>query len=148
MSAPEYHLNPNHGPVNTSLTNATSFCPSWLAGNNNATVSYCALPLCANTTAVMAQCCGDSQVLPYHSVAGPGSTGVDNITDMNALWCHVDNSSIGEWMSCVSEANSVGLCTDPALMTSKEGWASRGVTAGLKTTVGLAVMVAVLHCML
>jgi hypothetical protein len=148
MSAPEYHLNPNHATMNTSLTNTTLTCPSWLAGFNNATVSYCALPICANTTAVMAQCCGESQAVPYHSVAGPGTTGIDNITDLNALWCQVDNSSIGEWMSCVSKVNSVGLCTDPASMTSKESWAGRGITAGLKTTVGLALMVALFHCML
>jgi hypothetical protein len=148
MSAPEYHLNPNHGPVNTSLTNTTSTCPTFLADYNNATVSYCALPICANTTAVMTQCCGESQVVPYHSVGGPDFHGIDNATDMNALWCQVDNSSIGEWMGCVSEASSVGLCADPASVTSKEGWASRGFTAGLRTTVGLAVMVALFHCML
>ncbi|KAM0712871.1 hypothetical protein Q7P35_000320 [Cladosporium inversicolor] len=147
MSAPEYHLNPNHGTTNTSHTNSTSSCPTFLAGFNNATVSYCALPICANTTAVMTQCCRDSPVSPYHSVGGSDFHGVENFTDLNALWCQVDNSSFGEWMSCV-DVPVIASCSDPASIHVQEGWASRGFTTGLKTTVGLALMVAVFHCML
>jgi hypothetical protein len=79
--------------MNASLMNTTITppCPGFLEGFPNATVSYCALPSCANSTAIMAQCCTGSQVFPYHSARGPDS-GFDNITDLNALWCHVDNS--------------------------------------------------------
>jgi hypothetical protein len=144
---PEYELNPNRFPTNTSLTNSTSSCPSFLAGFTNATFSYCALPLCANTTAAMAQCCGDSQVSPYHSNGGPDFHGIDNISGLNALWCHVDNSSFEAWMSCV-DVPVVGACSDPASITVQEGWASRGVAGGVKTAVGLGVMVVVFHCLM
>jgi hypothetical protein len=90
----------------------------------------------------MAQCCAGSQVFPYHSGGGPDS-GIDNITDLNALWCHVENSSAPAWLACVGETNGpVGLCADPLSDQTVKGWASRDVTVGLKTIVGSAVMVA------
>ena len=134
--------------MNASLTNTTSSCPSFLAGLYNATGSYCALPICANTTAVMAQCCADSEVFPYHSVAGPDSSGFDNITDLNALWCQVDNSSIPAWLSCVSDVSAVGLCSAPLADQEQEGWARRSVAVGAKMAVGLAAVVALFHGML
>lgn len=94
----------------------------------------------------MAECCGGSQVFPYHSAGGPGS-GTDNITDLNALWCHVDNSSASAWIECTSDAHGpAGLCS--ASSAEQKGWASRSVTTGLKTTIGLAVMVALFHSVL
>lgn len=132
--------------MNTSLTNTTSSCPSFLADNPNVTVAHCGLPLCANTTAVMAECCAGSQVFPYHSVGGPDFHGVENFTDLNALWCQVDNSSAPAWLECISGVSSVGYCSAPS--PEKKGWASRSGTVRVKTMVGLAVMVAVFHCML
>jgi hypothetical protein len=127
--------------MSASPTNTTSSCPDFLAGYLNATVSYCALPSCANSTAIMAQCCAGSQVFPYHSGGGTDS-GVDNTTDSNALWCHVENGSASAWSECVGEANGpVGLCADPLSDQTVKGWASRDVTVGLKTIVGSAVMV-------
>ena len=49
-------------------------------------------------------------------------------------------------MACI-DVPVVGACSDPVSMTVQEGWASRSVIAGLKTTVGLGVMVALFHCM-
>lgn len=89
----DHHIKLIDATMNTSLTNTTSSCPSFLAGNPYVTVAYCGLPLCANTTAVMAECCAGSQVFPYHSVGGPDFHDVENFTDLNALWCQVDNSS-------------------------------------------------------
>jgi hypothetical protein len=136
--------------MNTSSTNTTitSSCPDFLAGSHNATVPYCALPSCANSTAVMAQCCAGSQVFPYHSARGPDS-GIDNITDLNALWCHVENGSASAWSECVGKANGpVGLCSDLSSGQNVKGSASRDVTVGLKTIVGSAVMVALFCSML
>ncbi|PNS14707.1 hypothetical protein CAC42_1729 [Sphaceloma murrayae] len=133
--------------MNVSMTNTTTPCPGFLGGYLNATVPYCALPLCANTTAVMAQCCAGSQVFQYHSPGGPGSSGIDNITDLNALWCSVDNSSTSTWSDCISNASGiVGMCAAPS--SGQTGWASRSVATGLKTTVGLAVLVALFHSLL
>lgn len=135
--------------MNGLLTNATFSCPMFLAVSLNATVSYCALPLCANITAVMAQCCAGSEVVPYHSAGGPDS-GNNKITDLNALWCQVDDSSAPAWLDCTSAAHgSVGLCS--ASSSEQKGWASQSIvtgTTGLKTTVGLAVMIAMFYSIL
>lgn len=81
-------------------------------------------------------------------IPGPGepNPGIDNATDLNALWCYVDNSSAPAWSECTSSVRSVGLC---ALSSpGQKGWASGGVTVGLKTVVGLAMMVGLFHSML
>jgi hypothetical protein len=140
----DHHLKLMHATMNASLMNTTSPCPTFLAGFPKATVPYCALPLCANSTAVMAQCCEGSQVFPYHSAGGPDS-GFDNITDLNALWCHVENSSASTWSDCISSAHGpMGLCSASS-SSSQKGRASRNITVGLQTTVGLALIVALFH---
>jgi hypothetical protein len=136
---PQAYLIP--ATMSASPTNITSPCPNFLAGFLDATVPYCALPSCANSTAIMAQCCAGSQVFPYHSARGPDS-GFDNNTDLNALWCHVENSSAPTWDDCVGANSPVGMCADPSSDQTVKGWASRDVTVGLKTIVGFAVMVA------
>lgn len=149
VSNPILDLKLTHATMNASQTNMTSTCPTSITNVHNATGPYCALPLCANNTAVMAECCAGSQVYPYHSmkIPGPGepNPGIDNATDLNALWCHVDNSSAHAWFECISSVESVGMCAPSS--PGQKGSASQGVTAGLKTVVGLAVMVTIFHIM-
>ena len=100
----------------------------------------------------MGKCCAGSPVIPYHSAGKNPNSGIDDINDMNALWCHVDNSSWGAWRRCLDDAHSTtpfALCSDLSeLASGKKGRASRNITAGLKKAVGLAAMVALVHIML
>jgi hypothetical protein len=130
---PQAYLIPATMNASPTKTTITPPYPGFLEGFPNATVPYCALPSCANSTAIMAQCCACSPVFPYRSARGPDPS-LNNITDLAALWCHVDNSSTSVWLDCVGEANSpMGLCSD--LSSSVKGRASRDATVGLKTIV-------------
>ena len=68
------------------------------------------------------------------------------MTGLNALWCQVDNSSAPAGLDCISGVPTVGYFS--AALLENTDWASRSVTVGVKTTVGLAIMVAVFHFML
>lgn len=107
------------------------------------------MPLCANATTIMTQCCAGAQVVPYHSEREPGSN-VDNIpenfTDMNALWCHVENSSFATFFDCIGANSPMGICSTP--LEGQKARAGRSVTTGVKTIVGVVAMVALFHGML
>lgn len=130
--------------MNYTITNLTSSCPDFLENPFNVTSSYCALPLCANNTAVMRSCYGSSEIVPYQY--DPGfSYHNENETHGNGLWCQVSDDLIPAWGSCVSGYRTAGMCSGGQFVSKSGAYGEFERSMGLMS--GVLSVVVVLQSM-
>jgi hypothetical protein len=124
------------------MSNSTSTCPDFLENPFNVTSSYCALPLCGNNTAVMRNCCGNSDIVPYHYDPGFAYHG-ENETHGNALWCQVSDDLISAWGSCVGGYGTAGMCSGSQFVS--KGGACGGIERSMGVVFGAFSIVVLLQ---